>query len=127
MKSCIFTPVPPLSYKLQIQTAGREDIIDTIVLETGEEKKYSVILPSVLFTELIASLPTVPPQIDFESFLPIGVSIEGDMIVSRATGEGGEVGYIQKGKFLPLFRTQKSLSNAYLDRSKSYVIVPDVS
>lgn len=125
--SCIFSPIPPLEYNLRITTTGREDITDVIKLGTWENKKYQVILPEVLVTEKIWSLPHALPDVKEEWYTPIWVSSRGNIVAYDSTNDTREVWIIKSWKFIGLFRSQSPLDSAYMDSTKSFLIVPDSS
>lgn len=125
MESCIFTPIPPIRYTLHISTTGREDIMDTIDLTTWETKKYPVILPKVLFTEKIWKMASTSAPVTLPWVTPIGITSWWKSVAFTSDKDGGEVWIINNNQFLTLFRSQKSLESAYLDETRSFVIVPD--
>ncbi len=123
--SCIFTPIPPLIYDLRISTPWREDIVDRVVLKTGESKKYQVALPQAVFFERVASMPHAIPAFNMESYTSIGVSSKGKVIAIENKLEGGSAWVIHNGKFISLFRSPASLLGSYLDASREFLISPN--
>jgi hypothetical protein len=125
--SCIFSPIPPLTYELRISTNGREDIVDTVPLTTGEQKKYQVVLSQVLSLTKIWAFSFAVPTQNIEWYIPVGISPSGKVIAVDDKRDGGEVWVINNGRFVMLFRSQKNLVNAYIESTRSFLIVPDVS
>lgn len=125
--SCIFSPIPPLTYEMRISTEWREDIVDTIPLSTGEQKKYNVVLSQVLSLTKIGFMPFALSNQEIEWYIPVGVSPSGKVIAIEDKRDGGEVWVINNGRFVSLFRSQKSLIDAYIDSTRAFLIVPDAS
>lgn len=125
--SCIFKPIPPLSYELHIISDGREDTIDRIELATWEQKKYDVILQEQLFIEKVGTMPFALPSASLDGYIPVGVSSHGKVIAVEDKRDGGEVWVMNNGRFVSLFRSKKSLTNSYIESTRSFLIVPDAA
>lgn len=124
--SCYFSPIPPINYSLRISSNGREDIVDEITLKNGEEKKYLVKLPIVFLTKKIWEFQENLPKMLNNGYFSIGTSSENQTIAILDKRDWGELGYTSSWNFIVLFRSSESLLNAYLDATRSYVIVPNI-
>ena len=72
-------------------------------------------------------MPETVPKSYLDGYRSVGVTALGKIIAVEEKRDGGEVGIIQNGKFISLFRSQTTLSRAMVDGSKSYLIVPEAA
>ncbi|GAB0174768.1 MAG: hypothetical protein HHAS10_06470 [Candidatus Altimarinota bacterium] len=123
--SCYFSPIPPLNYSLRISSNGREDINDTVQLENGEQRKYIVQLPVVFLMQKVGYSQENPESIVPSEYFPVGIGIGNRAIAISDKRDGGELGFFSSGKFIPVYRSKESLLGAYIDLTRSFVIVPN--
>ena len=55
--SCVFSPIPPLSYTLTLIASGSERNESTLVLHTGEDYRYEVRFDTSLLLSRVGKLP----------------------------------------------------------------------